>query len=235
MDGVGETEPRKDGLYLPLAQEAPGFVSVAVKTRGNPLNLAPLVRKEVTALDADLPIYFVSTMDDVLANETFFPKLFSVLFSIFGACALVLAAVGIYGVMAFSVERRTQEIGIRMALGSGQNGVLKLILTQGLRQLGLGLAVGLVPRLRNVPSPGERPLRGRARRPADLRRRGPGPLGRGDDGVFDPGAEGGAGGSAGGDPERVGGAGVGEGPPAHPSSTGGRQAAGRVTGGSLVV
>ncbi len=144
MDGVGETEPRKDGLYVPLAQEAPGFVSVAVKTRGNPLNLAPLVRKEVTALDADLPVYFVRTMDEVLANETFFPKLFSVLFSIFGACALVLAAVGIYGVMAFSVERRTQEIGIRMALGSGQNGVLKLILTQGLRQLGLGLAVGLV-------------------------------------------------------------------------------------------
>jgi putative ABC transport system permease protein len=143
MDGMADDDPQ-DGVYLPLAQEAPSFVSVAVRTRGNPLALAALVRKEVTALDPDLPIFFVRSMDEVLAQQTFFPNLFSVLFGIFGACALVLAAVGIYGVMAFVVERRTQEIGIRMALGSGQSGVLRLILAQGLRQLGLGLAAGLL-------------------------------------------------------------------------------------------
>jgi putative ABC transport system permease protein len=145
MQGLDDiAEDPEDGVYVPLSQEPSSFVSVAVKTRENPLALVPLVRKEVTALDPDLPIYFVYSMDEVLANATFFPNLFSVLFAIFGACALVLAAVGIYGVMAFSVERRTQEIGIRMALGSAQSGVLRLILAQGLRQLAIGLAVGLL-------------------------------------------------------------------------------------------
>jgi putative ABC transport system permease protein len=144
MGGLGETDEGQEGIYTPLAQEAPNFVSLALKVRDNPLSFAAMVRKEVTALDADLPIYFVRSMDEVLAQVTFFQNLFGVLFGIFGICALVLASVGIYGVMAFSVERRTQEIGIRMALGAGQPRVLRLIFSQGMRQLAVGLALGLV-------------------------------------------------------------------------------------------
>jgi putative ABC transport system permease protein len=119
-------------------------VSIAVKTAAeNPLTLATLVRQQVNAIDRDLPIYFVRSMDKVIAEETFFPSLFGTLFAILGLSALLLASIGIYGVIAFSVHQRTQEIGIRMALGAQQQNVLRMILRQGMLQLLFGLGVGL--------------------------------------------------------------------------------------------
>jgi len=141
FDDQGE----EHGFYIPLAQSCPAFVSLAVKTAtDNPLAMTDTVRRQVRAIDKDLPIYFVLSMDQVLARNAFFPNLFGSLFAIFGLAALLLAAVGIYGVIAFSVEQRTQEIGIRMALGANHGSVLGMILKQGALQLGVGLACGLV-------------------------------------------------------------------------------------------
>ncbi|HET9226139.1 MAG TPA: ABC transporter permease [Thermoanaerobaculia bacterium] len=144
MSSIEDNEFGPEGFYIPLSQDCPGFVSLVVRTRdANPLAVTERVRAHVTTLDKDLPIYFVRSMAEVVAQEGFFQNLFATLFSIFGLVALVLATVGIYGVIAFSVEQRTQEIGIRMALGARQGSVLGLILRQGMLQLLLGLVLGL--------------------------------------------------------------------------------------------
>ena len=146
MASIEDDEFGPEGFYIPLTQDCPGFVSVVVRTRdANPLAITEKVRAHVTALDKDLPIYFVRSMAEVVAQTGFFQNLFATLFAIFGLVALVLASVGIYGVIAFSVEQRTQEIGIRMALGARQSSVLGLILRQGMLQLLIGLGLGLVP------------------------------------------------------------------------------------------
>ena len=103
-----------------------------------------MVRQQVNALDPDLPIYFVNSMEQIMEEGMFFSNLFATLFAIFGVAALLLASVGIYGVIAFSVNQRTQEIGIRMALGAERKNVLRMILRQGMLQLGIGLLAGLI-------------------------------------------------------------------------------------------
>ncbi len=137
---------RKEGLYLPLAQGCPGFVSVAIRTRqeADPAAFTGTLRQAIATIDPDLPIYWPYTMEEVLVRSRFFSTLFGTLFAIFGLSALVLASVGIYGVIAFSVQQRTQEIGIRMALGARRQTVLGLILRQGMWQLGVGLVLGLL-------------------------------------------------------------------------------------------
>lgn len=144
MAGLGGRDQRQAGFYIPLAQRCPGFVSLTVRTRtADPMTITPVVRQEVTALDKDLPIYFVRSTEEILAQARFFPNLFGSLFAILGVAALVLASVGIYGVIAFSVNRRTQEIGIRMALGAQRRNVQRMILRQGMLQLLFGLGAGL--------------------------------------------------------------------------------------------
>ncbi|HEV2851255.1 MAG TPA: ABC transporter permease [Thermoanaerobaculia bacterium] len=141
-DNDGETP---DGFYLPLSQRCPGFVSLTARSRtGNPLALTAVVRQQVNAIDPDLPIYYVYSMEQIMERGMFFPNLFASLFAIFGVAALLLASVGIYGVIAFSVNQRTQEIGIRMALGAQRRSVLRMILRQGMLQLGIGLLAGLL-------------------------------------------------------------------------------------------
>ena len=134
-----------EGFYVPLAQDCPLRVSLIVRPRqGAPLAFTETLRGAVTDLDRDLPLYFVLSMDQVLTKARFFPNLFGSLFAIFGVSALLLAAVGIYGVISFTVSQRTQEIGIRMALGAGRRTVLRLILRRGMLQLAAGLALGLL-------------------------------------------------------------------------------------------
>lgn len=141
MGGVDNEDP--EGLYVPLPQDPLRFMSIAVRAEGNPMALAPVVRDEVATIDRDLPIYWVWTMADAIARGTWFYRVFGTIFVIFGAVALFLASVGLYSVTAFSVSRRTQEVGIRMALGAKGSDVLKLVFRQGAVQLALGLGIGL--------------------------------------------------------------------------------------------
>jgi len=139
--GVGDKKP--DGLFMPLAQVGAVRLSFVIRTAREPLSLVPMVRAEVAALDKDTPIYFVKTVEQGVVEDRLFNNIFGALFAIFGLSAVVLAAVGIYGVIAFSVQRRTQEIGLRMALGADRRDVLAMLMKQGTTQLAFGLVLGL--------------------------------------------------------------------------------------------
>ena len=108
--------------------------------------LAGGMRQAVTAMDRNLPIYNVRTLQKTIDDNTWGWRIFGTLFSLFGVAALFLATVGLYGVMAFSVSRRTQEIGVRMAVGAGAPDVLRMVLRQGAWQVGAGVALGPRPR-----------------------------------------------------------------------------------------
>jgi ABC-type antimicrobial peptide transport system permease subunit len=130
-------------VYLPLLQHPLPFMTLALRTNPDPLGLTAAVHNQVLSVDKDQPVYDVQTMEQRLA-DSMAPRRFNMLLlGIFAGVALVLAAVGIYGVMSYSVTQRTHEIGIRMAMGAGKNDVLKLILRQGMVLALLGLATGL--------------------------------------------------------------------------------------------
>jgi len=118
-----------------------------VRTAGEPLAIAQAIRREVTALDKTVPIADVRPLDQI-AGEPAAPRQFLMtLLAVFAALALVLAGVGIYGVMAYSVAQRSREFGIRMALGAQPGDVLRSVLAQGLSRAGIGLAIGSVAAL----------------------------------------------------------------------------------------
>lgn len=130
--------------YLPFTQAPARFMTVFTKARGpDAAALAPLLRRTVRELNEDLPIYWPQTLDAMVADAKFFKRMFAWIFGIFGGVALVLAGVGLYGVMAYSVSQRTQEIGVRMALGASSRDVLRLILREGGLRLAIGLVLGL--------------------------------------------------------------------------------------------
>jgi len=129
--------------YAPLSQHYTSFVSIAVATAGEPMAVTSAVRGAVTSLNPDIPLYWVYSMDEALARPTWYIRVFGTLFMILGLIALFIAGVGLYAVMAFSVSRRTREVGIRMALGAGAGDVVGLVFRQGAWQMGLGLLFGL--------------------------------------------------------------------------------------------
>jgi putative ABC transport system permease protein len=139
----GDDRYRPQGVYVPLAQDPPPRFSLVARTAGEPLAMTPVVRRQVNAMDADLPIYFVYSMDEVLSRNAFVFTFYAALFGLFGAAALLLGAVGIFGVMSFAVSQRRQEIGIRIALGARRGDVVGLVVRQGTAQLAWGLAAGL--------------------------------------------------------------------------------------------
>ncbi|HKI00351.1 MAG TPA: ABC transporter permease [Thermoanaerobaculia bacterium] len=132
-----------EGMYIPLAQSDAKSMALVARAAGDPLALTPAVRREVAAIDPYLPLYGVDTLAEVIRKRTWFVGVFGALFMAFGFAALFLATVGLYGVLAFSVSRRTQEVGIRMALGAQAGEVLRLIFRQGATQLAVGMALGL--------------------------------------------------------------------------------------------
>ena len=143
MQGLGNSDRNAQGVYLPLLQSDAQFVSIAVRGPGDPLSLAGIVREEVVRHSPDTPIYWPRTLKETVDENLWFVDLFGGLFAIFGVGALFLAAVGLYGVVAFSVRQRTQEVGIRMALGAGSGSVLRMVMRQGALQIFAGLLLGL--------------------------------------------------------------------------------------------
>ncbi|PYV18153.1 MAG: hypothetical protein DMG21_05895 [Acidobacteria bacterium] len=120
---------------------------MAIRTSGNPMNVAPEVEKLVQAIDSDQPVYRVATMQELMADSVAERRLAMILLAIFAGLAVLLAAVGTYGVLAYSVSRRTQEIGLRMALGARREDVLRMIGKEGLVLTGAGVAIGVVAAL----------------------------------------------------------------------------------------
>jgi putative ABC transport system permease protein len=131
-------------IYEPYLQHPVGEMSVVVRAAGDANSLAPGLREVVWSLDRDQPIGSVISMPDLLANEAAPDLIFSKLMSVFAALALLLAGIGIYGLVAFAVGQRRQEIGIRMALGAEKRSILRMVLLDGLKLAAVGAAVGML-------------------------------------------------------------------------------------------
>jgi putative ABC transport system permease protein len=134
----------KDQVFLPMAQNPTGPVFLVARTHGDAKLLAKAIETQIHSLDHDLPISYVKTMDEYVAGMTAAPRFNTILLGGFAALALLLAAVGIFGVISYSVAQRTQEIGIRRALGANTSSVMRLVLAQALGLTAAGVAVGVL-------------------------------------------------------------------------------------------
>jgi len=132
-----------DSVYVCFTQNPEPFATFAIRTSGAPLSFTKAVRGQVESLDPDQPITAVDTMDDLVEAAVGQKRLVVMLLGSFAAVALLLALTGIYGVMAYSVAQRTQEVGIRRALGAEQSDILRLVIGQGLALALVGIAIGL--------------------------------------------------------------------------------------------
>jgi putative ABC transport system permease protein len=130
-------------LYLPYRQVPIPFMAVAARTAGDPDRSVNQIRQAVLAVDPELPISNVRTMEELIELSVGQRKLSMMLLSLFSGIALLLASIGIYGVMSYSVSQRARELGVRIALGAGRGDVLRLVLRQGMSLALLGIAIGL--------------------------------------------------------------------------------------------
>jgi len=135
-------EPRA-AYYVPHTQVPFNQMVAVVKTNSEPHSFIPAVTKQVAAMDQDIPVFSVKTMEEYLSAAVAGPRFSTTLLSIFAGVALVLTIVGLYGVMSYSVAQRTNEIGIRLALGAQSRDVLLMVVKQGSMLILLGLVIGL--------------------------------------------------------------------------------------------
>jgi putative ABC transport system permease protein len=130
-------------MYFPLRLREHTGLAVIARTRVPAATLAQPFRREVQAIDADLPVHDVITLEAGLALQYWPLRVFGAMFAIFAGIALLLATVGLYAVVAYGVSQRTQEIGVRVALGASAGSILRMIFSTGMRQMAIGLALGL--------------------------------------------------------------------------------------------
>jgi putative ABC transport system permease protein len=136
-------EDTRMSVYLPHQKIPISGMSLVARTSVNPHEFIGAVRREVAQLDPDLPVSEVATMDEVVAEAIWQPRLYALLFAVFAGGALLLALIGIYGVMAFLVQTRTHDIGVRMALGATARDVFRLIVGRGMKLTALGVVIGV--------------------------------------------------------------------------------------------
>jgi putative ABC transport system permease protein len=143
VKNYGVDEESRVEVYLPYYQSPVAGATVIVRTDGEPASLSGAVRAAVKAADPELPVFAVRTLPELVSDRTAQRRLAAVLITVFAAVALVLAAVGIYGVMSYAVAQRTQEIGIRMALGAEREQILRMVLRHGTLMAVSGVVLGL--------------------------------------------------------------------------------------------
>ncbi len=136
-----ESQPE---IYVPFLQNTTLNFSLVVRTASDPKTITGAIRKEVWATDKDLPVSNMKLMDELISNSTAQPRFYVILLTVFAALALILAAVGVYGVMAYSVTLRTRDIGIRMAVGAQPMDIFKHVIGHALMLASIGLVIGLV-------------------------------------------------------------------------------------------
>jgi putative ABC transport system permease protein len=130
-------------LYRPYRQAPPLYVSLVLRTAGDPLALIPAVRSQIAAVDPDLPLFNIKALDKVISESILGIAYVAVMMGVLGIIALVLASVGVYGVMSYAVTERTNEIGIRMAMGATANDIRRLVLGKGTLLTLIGMGIGL--------------------------------------------------------------------------------------------
>ena len=135
--------PARPTIYLPFLQSAQAFMVTVVRTDIHPAGLASAVREAIAAVDKDQPVMMTRTMTDIFSDSVAQRRFNTALIVAFGALALLLAMVGVYGLMAYTVTQRTHEMGVRIALGADRSDVMKLVLGRGIRLTVMGIAFGL--------------------------------------------------------------------------------------------
>jgi putative ABC transport system permease protein len=143
LAGLAASDVRFGTYYFPVAQDAIRTMTLAIRTTGDPASMTNSVRQALGSIDPELPLYSVRTMEDRISESLTDRRTPMILAAMFAAVALFLAAMGLYGVLAYQVAQRTKEIGIRMALGSEPAGIFALVLREGVVLLGAGLAAGV--------------------------------------------------------------------------------------------